>query len=69
MLMNDAISLWIKENQLVKVTFMKSKAGRHNVYGKILRYDSEMQLLLLYDVDHKITHHLKWNEIDEIVSV
>jgi len=66
--MREQITAWIEANQLIRMTIVKHKAGRQTIHGRILHYASDTEQLLVYDVDYKVTHHLKLNEIDELIQ-
>ncbi len=59
-------SMWVEEQQLLRVTIVQRKKGRRTVFGRLLQVDPEKRNVLVYDDDAKSLLHLQFNEIDDI---
>jgi len=64
--MSDQFQEWIKQNQLLYISFIKPQSGKKIVWGRIIKYDESQELLLVYNDDDKAINQILINQIEEL---
>jgi hypothetical protein len=57
---------WINEQKLLHVEILLRKKGKQSLSVRMLKYDSHLKTLLLYDVDRKEVLSIDIHQIDRI---
>ncbi|GAX90190.1 hypothetical protein [Effusibacillus lacus] len=63
------VDQWIADNKLVKIEVLKGRGVRQTLLGRILKFDVDDRIVLLYDPDAKQVRNLKFAEIETMQPV
>lgn len=65
--MFEHLKLWMQENRLLYIRFVKAKEGKSEIWGRLIQITDNMSNLLIYDDDNKKLVNLNINEIEDIM--
>ena len=62
----DSFRLWMEQNQLLYLSLIKPKNGKQVLWGRIIKYEEDQNLIILYHDDEKKTYQVMLNEIEDV---
>jgi hypothetical protein len=60
---------WVNTNKLIRFDVLRGRGVKQTLLGRVLKFEEQLNLLLVYNVDEKSVYNIKLNEIENVQPV